>query len=93
VGKKSPRIGPLDQVRHQQAGDRKEDGSAGKTKASIEDGWPSGITELSVAIIRCVIKQDKEGSQPAQALYRWIFTDLRHVLLGQIVREIYTALE
>jgi len=42
----SPRVGSLDEIRHEQAGNRKKDSDADETEAAIESRRPGGIAEM-----------------------------------------------
>jgi hypothetical protein len=59
MGEESPRVGSLDEISHQQAGNREKYRDADETETTIESGCPAGIAEMSAGKDRRVKKCDE----------------------------------
>src|SRR6266446_1433937 len=73
----SPRVGSLDEIRHEQAGNRKKDSDADETETTIESRRPAGIAEMVGGEGRSVKECNEQGSHAAQALNREILVSHR----------------
>jgi hypothetical protein len=58
VREESPRRS-LDEIRHEQTGDREKDRDADDPETAIENGCPAGIAEMRARKTRSVVKCDE----------------------------------